>query len=86
MVILALFLTDFWTLNSGRICQTLGMAVLPGMIGCFVDPTVGQRKVPLRLSLTPSQLTGPFNAGPASTPSPYLLGLKIQKKLRCRVR
>ena len=27
MVILALFLTDFWTLNSGRICQTLGMAV-----------------------------------------------------------
>ena len=56
------------------------------MIGCFIDPTVGQRKVPLRLSLTPSQLTGPFNAGPVSTPSPYLLGLKIQKKLRCRVR
>jgi hypothetical protein len=27
--ILALFLTDFWTLNSGLICQTLGMAGLP---------------------------------------------------------
>jgi hypothetical protein len=29
VAILARFLTDFWTLNSGRICQTLGMAVLP---------------------------------------------------------
>ena len=29
VAILALFLTDFWTLNSGLICRTLGMAGLP---------------------------------------------------------